>query len=168
MGQQLLRGAIGGILAGAVFIGVTMWFAASNGSPAVMPFALISTEILGPMAVPQGTASVPLGILIHFVQSAVFGMIFALFVDKMLTNGTVALLATVYGLVLYVVNFVILAQVVPQFMAFTNVNYPFEFFSHMAYGTLLGFAFYGSGTREPEHVIDLGSAERADRPRTAR
>jgi len=163
MPGRLLRGALGGIIAGAVFIGVTMWFAASNGNPAVMPFALISTEILGPQAVPQGTASVPLGILIHFVQSAVFGMIFALFVGKMLTNGTVALAATVYGLLLFLVNFVVLAQVVPQFMAFTNVNYPFELFSHMVYGTLLGFAFYGSGVREPEHSTSFSP----QRPQTS-
>ena len=51
------------------------------------------------------TTSVGLGLLVHMVLSALFGMVFALVVPRLRTNGTVALAGTLYGLVLYVVNF---------------------------------------------------------------
>jgi hypothetical protein len=147
MGRTLARGAIGGIIAGAVFIGITMWFAATQAPPQAMepylnPFRLISTEIVGPMAMQTGEVSVGLGIAIHVVQSALFGMLFALVVPSLKSNGMIALAGTAYGLALFLVNFVILAQVVPQFRAFQNTNYPFEFFAHIVYGTLLSFFFY--------------------------
>lgn len=136
------RGAIGGFVAGVVFIGVTMWFAASNGNPPLMPFMLISTELLGPSAVAQGNASAPLGMLVHAVQSVGFGIVFALFARRLRSNGAIAVAGASYGLVIFLLTFVVLAQFVPWFRAFTNASYPFEFFAHMVYGTLLGFALY--------------------------
>ncbi|WP_162149381.1 hypothetical protein [Arthrobacter sp. Br18] len=44
--RYALLGAVGGVVGGAVFIGVTMWFSATQGNPAVAPFNLISSIVL--------------------------------------------------------------------------------------------------------------------------
>ena len=89
--KRLLRGAIGGIVAGLVFIGVTMWFADSlpKGAPG-NPLRLISTIVLGESALMDGTADVGTGWAVHLVLSALFGMAFALAAPLFGTNGTVA------------------------------------------------------------------------------
>jgi uncharacterized membrane protein YagU involved in acid resistance len=121
---RLLRGALGGVLAGLVFAGVTMWFAHSTGGTPDMPLRMISTIVKGDGAMAAGTTSPALGGVVHVVLSALFGMVFALAVPVFRTNGTVALAGTVYGLLLYVVNFLLLTPLV--FTIFRNANQPPE------------------------------------------
>jgi len=83
LAARLLRGAVGGIVAGVVFAGVTMWFTESTAGKADMPLRMISTIVKGDKAMAAGTTSVGLGVLVHLVLSALFGMLFALAV-----NGT--------------------------------------------------------------------------------
>lgn len=151
---RLVRGLVAGIVAGMVFAGVTMWFTASMGNPAEMPLHMISTIVLGAGAMEAGTTSVAVGLVVHLVLSAAFGMVFALVVPLMRTNGTVALVGTVYGALLYVVNFLILSPI--AFPVFQNANQPFELFAHVVFGTLLSFAFFGSGARRGEHFLAVG------------
>jgi uncharacterized membrane protein YagU involved in acid resistance len=150
---RLLRGALGGVLAGLVFAGVTMWFAGSTGGTPDMPLRMISTIVKGDAAMAAGTTSPTLGAVVHMLLSALFGMVFALAVPRFWTNGTVALAGTVYGLLLYVVNFLLLTPLV--FTTFRNANQPFEVFAHLVFGTLLAFAFFGSGARRGEPVLAL-------------
>jgi uncharacterized membrane protein YagU involved in acid resistance len=150
---RLLRGAVGGVLAGLVFAGVTMWFAHSTGAKPDMPLRMISTIVKGDEAMAAGTTSPALGTVVHVVLSALFGMVFALAVPRFRTNGTVALAGTVYGLLLYVLNFLVLTPL--AFTTFRNANQPFEVFAHLVFGTLLAFAFYGSGARRGEPVLAL-------------
>jgi uncharacterized membrane protein YagU involved in acid resistance len=145
MAVRLVRGAIGGFLAGIVFLVVTMWFASSMGNPPLAPANMISTIALGAGALQAGNASIPLGAGIHVVLSVVFGLVFALLVGRMHTNGTVALAGTAYGALLYVVNFLVLSPLL--FPAFQMANQPFELVIHIVFGTLLSFAFYNSGAR---------------------
>ena len=150
---RLLRGAVGGVLAGLVFAGVTMWFAHSTGGKPDMPLRMISTIVKGDTAMAAGTTSPALGAVVHVVLSALFGMVFALAVPRFRTNGTVALAGTVYGLLLYLVNFLALSPLV--FTIFRNANQPFEVFAHLVFGTLLSFAFFGSGVRRGEPVLAI-------------
>jgi uncharacterized membrane protein YagU involved in acid resistance len=156
---RLLRGAVGGILAGAVFAGVTMWFTDSTAGKADMPLQMISTIVKGDKAMAAGTTSAGIGLLVHLVLSALFGMLFALAVPRLRTNGTVALVGTLYGVVLYVVNFLVLAPL--AFTTFQDANQPFELFAHMVFGTLLSFAFFGSGARRGEPVLAIHEARDA-------
>ena len=151
LARRLVRGAVGGIAAGLVFAAVTMWFADSTGGTAEMPLRMISTIVKGDQAMAAGTTSPTLGGVVHVVLSALFGMVFALAVPRFRTNGTVALAGTVYGLLLYVVNFLVLAPLV--FTTFRMANQPFEVFAHLVFGTLLAFAFFGSGARRGEPVL---------------
>jgi hypothetical protein len=94
---RLLRGAVGGVLAGVVFAGVTMWFAHSTGGNADMPLAMMATIVQGDAAMAAGTASPTVGVLVHLALSALFGAVFALAVPRLRTNGTVAVAARPTG-----------------------------------------------------------------------
>jgi hypothetical protein len=129
------RGAVGGIAGGAVFIGVTMWFAATMGNPATAPLKLISTILLGADALKSGDASVPLGIAIHTVLSIAFGVVLGLIASRLANDGAIAVAALGYGLVLYLVNFQLLGRtVLPQFQ---NPNQPFEVFAHLVFAAVV-------------------------------
>ena len=150
---RLLRGAVGGVLAGVVFAGVTMWFAHSTGGKADMPLAMMATIVQGDAAMAAGTASPTVGVLVHLALSALFGAVFALAVPRLRTNGTVAVAGTAYGLLLYLVNFLVLTPLL--FTTFQAANQPFELFAHLVFGTLLSFAFFGTGARRSEPVLAL-------------
>jgi uncharacterized membrane protein YagU involved in acid resistance len=153
LAARLLRGAVGGVLAGLVFAGVTMWFADSTGGKPEMPLRMISTIVKGDAAMAAGTTSPALGAAVHVLLSALFGMVFALAVPLFRTNGTVALAGTAYGLLLYVVNFLVLTPM--AFTTFRDANQPFEVFAHLVFGTLLSFVFFGSGARRGEPILAL-------------
>jgi hypothetical protein len=154
VGRRLVRGAVGGVAAGIVFAAVTMWFAQSTGGKAEMPLRMISTIVKGDQAMAAGTTSPALGGVVHVVLSALFGIVFALAVPRFRTNGTVALAGTAYGLLLYVVNFLVLTPLL--FTTFRMANQPFEMFAHLVFGMLLSFAFFGSGVRRAEPLLALG------------
>jgi uncharacterized membrane protein YagU involved in acid resistance len=128
-----------------------MWYVASTGGPAVMPLRMISTVVLGDAAMGKGTTSPALGAIVHIVLSAAFGVAFALLVPWLRTNGTVALVGTAYGLLLYLVNFQVLARLL--FTTFKMANQPFEVVVHVVFGTLLSLAFFGSGVRRGEPAV---------------
>jgi uncharacterized membrane protein YagU involved in acid resistance len=154
LGRRLVRGAIGGIVAGIPFIVITMWFASTTGGGWLAPLNLISTVVLGADALQAGTAQPWVGVVVHTVISALLGMAFALVSPALRTNAAVAIAATVYGVLVYVVNFLIVANtVLPQFKA---PNDPFELVMHTVFGTILGFFFYSSGVRRGEPFLAVG------------
>ncbi|GAA2379071.1 hypothetical protein GCM10010404_39270 [Nonomuraea africana] len=158
---RLTRGAIGGLVSGMVFAGATMWFSSTmpNGK-AEMPLHMIASIVQGGKeAIMAGQTSVGVGLAVHAALSIVFGVVFGLVTPMLRTNGTVALVGTVYGGLIYVVNFLILSPLL--FPVFGDANQPFELFAHLVFGTLLSFSFYGSGVRRNEGFLAIGSAERA-------
>jgi hypothetical protein len=70
-----------------------------------------------------------------------------------------SLVGTVYGVLLYVVNFLVLSPLL--FPVFGDANQPFELFAHVVFGTVLAFFFYGSGVRRSEGFVAIGPAQRA-------
>ena len=155
---RLMRGALAGLVAGLLFILATMWLASADGKPADMPLRMISTILKGDAAMADGTTSVGLGWATHLVMSAIFGVVFALVTPMLKTNGTAAIIGTVYGLLLYVVNFLVLAPLV--FTTFQKANQPFELVVHVVFGTLVGFAFFSSWPRSSEPLLALGKNSR--------
>jgi hypothetical protein len=154
LGRRLVRGALGGFVAGLVFIGITMWFSDSLGNPTEGPLNLISTLVLGGDALETGDVNAGVGFVVHSVLSVAFGMLFALVVSFFGNNGTLALAGGVYGALLYVVNFQLIARAgIERFLQ--GPNQPFELVIHVVFGYLLAVAFYSAGPRREERVIDL-------------
>jgi hypothetical protein len=147
---ELVRGAVGGLVAGMMFAGVTMWFMTSIGKPADTPLLMISTLVKGDGAMMNGTAGVPVGLVLHMVLSMAFGMVFALFTARVRTNGLLAVAGLAYGGLLYVLNFQVLARAAVH--TFSMANQPFELVVHLVFGVLLALALYNSGARSGERL----------------
>jgi uncharacterized membrane protein YagU involved in acid resistance len=117
-----------------------MWFATSVGDPAKGPLLMISTIVEGDAAMADGTASAGVGLGVHAVLSAFFGVVFAVAASKLRTNGALAVAGTLYGAALYLVNFKILAPA--AFPVLEMANQPFELVVHVVFGTLLSLALF--------------------------
>jgi hypothetical protein len=150
---ELVRGAVGGLVAGAAFAAATMWSVTSLDQPAKMPLLMMSTIVLGDDAMASGDADQTVGLVVHAVLSALFGVVFAFLVRRLRTNGAVALTGLAYGALLYVVNFQILARV--AFTTFKMANQPFELVVHIVFGALLALALFSSGARRGEPVLAI-------------
>jgi uncharacterized membrane protein YagU involved in acid resistance len=148
------------LVSGMIFAGVTMWFASTQPpGTADMPLHMIASIVQGGKeAVMAGQTSAGIGVAVHIVMSMAFGIVFALVTPMLRTNGTAALVGTVYGALLYVVNFLLLSPLL--FPVLQDANQPFELFAHVVFGTVLAFFFYGSGVRRDEGFLAIGAAER--------
>jgi hypothetical protein len=149
---RIVRGVVGGELAGVAFALLTMWFAASLGGEAKMPLLMMSTIASGRDSMSSGTASVAAGVGVHLTLSALFGVLFALAVPRMRTNGTLLLSGLVWGLVVYVVDFRLLSPTL--FPVFQDANQPFEVLVHMLYGVIVAALFLSRGVRGDERRFD--------------
>lgn len=155
LGRRLLRGALAGLVAGWAFIGINMWYADSQGQPLTAPFELISSILLGQDALAAGDTNVALGMVIHSVLSVGFGLALAVVSPMARTNGTMAAFGAVYGIGLFLLNFIVLAQtVLPQF---TNPNLPLEFAAHVVFGVLLALMFFSTDVRRQEPIVAVGT-----------
>ena len=158
LGGDLVRGVLGGLIAGMIFAVATMWFVTSIGLPARTPLLMISTIVLGDDAMATGEADSSIGLIVHVMLSIAYGIVFALLARRLRTNGDVALAGLLYGGLLYLVNFQILARV--AFGTFRMANQPFEVTVHLVFGALLGLAFYSSGPRRGEAIFGSDDASR--------
>lgn len=131
-----LRGAIGGLVAGLIFGLIQMWFFADAGMPADTIIHLIATLVQPDSYFAAGQTSLALGWAIHITLSLTYGAIYGLAATEMQSNATRMWGAAVWGGLIYVFNFVILA---PLFYGlFTTANQPFELAVHIVYGALIG------------------------------
>lgn len=147
-GSAIKQGIAGGIVAGLVFAMFEMVAAAAlMGADAFfMPLRMIGAIALGPAALDPGyslvTAAV-VGVVVHMMLSAVFGGLFgaALSVVPGLTGstGTLLAVASVFGLLLWVVNFYVLAPAFGWTWFPDKTNPVVQFFAHtFFFGTALG------------------------------
>lgn len=134
-GAYLVAGAVGGFLAGAAFIALNAWFATSNGMPRMQPFRTVATIVQGQVDV--NASNVAIGIVLHVAISIVLGLIFALVTAGFRSAIFVAFAGLVFGAVVYVVDFQVLARQVGQFSAFRMTNQPFEAAAHLVFGAVL-------------------------------
>lgn len=129
-----LRGALGGIAGGVVFGALNMWFAHSMGMPADMPLMMIATIVQGEAALAAGTASSVLGLVVHMILSASFGVVLALLIRRLRTDALRALAGLVFGLGLYLVNFLVISPI--AFGVFQDANQPLELTTHLVFGSV--------------------------------
>lgn len=143
--ELVTHGIIGGIVAGIIFALAEMIISVATGGPFFGPLRLISSIALGVEAVdpsyPFLTAGL-VGLIVHVLLSALYGVIFVslLAANKQLqaSTGLLLLYGSVFGLLLWVVNFLVIAPA--AFPQFTEVNQFLNgFLAHtFFYGTVLG------------------------------
>ncbi len=133
-------GIAGGIIAGIVMAMVAMVWMALAGEGFFKPLSVIASILMGKSAISGSFALVPdlLGAVIHMVLSAVFGLVFA-FVAAHAPWSSEQIIgtATVYGLVLWIVNVVIIdANFIPAGLSLAPT--PLLIVVHLVYGIVLG------------------------------
>jgi hypothetical protein len=151
-GSWLLTGAVMGLLAGVVFVVFEMVVAwIMQGSPFGPP-RMISAIALGEGALPMDptvgiATAMPVALVLHFVLSAVYGAVFGAIASAVGllrgSRGMLILAATVFGLLLWLVNFYVVAPV--AFPWFLMANPVVQFLAHtFFFGTALGLLLSGS------------------------
>lgn len=103
-----------------MFLALNVWLATSDG------------------AMVAGTASVGVGLAVHAVLSAVFGVVFAALASRLRSAGAMAGAGFAYGAALYLLNFKVLSPTL--FTTFEMANQPFELVVHVVFGALLALA----------------------------
>ncbi len=144
MSWVLKHGIIGGIITGIIFAMAEMlgaYFIAGN--PFVMPLKAIASVPLGspPPEIATSTAIV-VGLLTHVILAAIYGVVFAFIVASVeaLRTSAMALIvaASIYGLLLWLVNFYVLASAIGR-PWFEDTNALQQFVYHtFFFGTVLG------------------------------
>jgi hypothetical protein len=147
LGTWVGIGALVGVLAGLVFALFQVIMAAAGLGPPVSELLEMVEGVTigggsGSISAP-GIAAPELAIagLTHLVLSAIYGAVFGAVASKVgaLRNNRVALIgaATVFGLLIWIVNFYVIAPV--AFPWFAQTNAVVQFFAHtLFYGTMLG------------------------------
>ena len=132
------QGLIGGLIAGLIFAMFEMVVAALiNGASAFfMPLRMIGAMVLGAEALDPGYSLItagPAGVLVHVVLSALFGAVFGAVVAAVAAAG-------LYGLLLWLVNFYVVAPVAGWDWFPNGTDEAVQFVAHVVcFGALLGF-----------------------------
>jgi tetrahydromethanopterin S-methyltransferase subunit G len=139
-GTWLGTGIIGGIVAGIAMAMVAMVWMLLAGQGFWRPMDVIASILLGEDTINPGFQMVPelVGMAIHMMLSAVFGLVFAFVVaHTSWSSGAIVGAATAYGLLLWIVNVVIIdANFIPAGLSLAPT--PLMIVVHLVYGLVLG------------------------------
>jgi uncharacterized membrane protein YagU involved in acid resistance len=147
-GVWIKYGALGGFVAGIVFAMFEMVMAAVlNGISAFWnPLRMIGAIVLGEEALAPSyqlaTAAVA-GLMVHMVLSVLFGVVFGLALAVLpslaRSAGTLIVMASLYGLLLWLVNFYVVAPAAGWNWFPDKSNAMVQFVAHtLFFGTVLG------------------------------
>ena len=145
-GWWVKQGALGGLIAGIVFAIFEMIMAAILKDAFFGPLRMIGGIALGSEALQPSyalTTAVVVGIVVHMINSIVFGLIFGLIVAAVpalaRTTTILVVAASVYGLLLWLVNFYLIAPIAGWNWFPTMTNPVVQFFAHtFFFGSVLG------------------------------
>ncbi len=148
------HGVIGGIIGGITFaLAEMIGGKIVSGSPLVMPLKVIASIPIGDMPPKIATSTaIPVGLITHMVMSMIFGVIFALIVAyvPMLRVSPIVTVAaaSVYGLLLWLINFYVLAPAISR-PWFTTAPKGQQFVYHtFFFGTVYGLYLLAVMLRE--------------------
>ncbi|MCI0572670.1 MAG: hypothetical protein L0Y66_18100 [Myxococcaceae bacterium] len=157
-------GAIGGLIAGAIFALAEMLAgAAFFKAPLLAPWQAFSSTVLGQSALEGGLTfgKFLTGVVSHFTLSAIYGAAFGAIVSlcspKSRTSyGTQSAAGMLFGLGLYLLNFQVIARLIYPW--FRGVNQPAQVLYHvLAFGLPLAL-YVASKLRRP--VARVGAPRR--------
>lgn len=152
--SYLLAGIVGGLIAGVVFAAMEMIGAALMGMPAHMPIRMFASILLGKTALAPATPMVtvwPAALISHFAIAAFWGTLFGLVMGAILSLrsvGSLALAGVVFGTLVWLIDFYVLA---PAFWPwFANTVVWVQLTMHaLFYGLPLGL-WVAYGTRRSD------------------
>jgi len=134
--RRIAYGVVGGTFAGLLFLLANMWYADSQGLPAVAPLYDISTIFYFADKPDPQPVNAAVGLVVHLTLAAAFGAALAALAPLAKGAGRLMGLGAAFGLVLYLVNFQILGRVAFEWFQ-EGPNQTFEVFAHLGYGLLV-------------------------------
>lgn len=152
-GRSIKEGVGLGIAAGVIFAVVEVAASVMMGNPALTPFRMFSSVVLGRAGlegVGPGTALV-VGSLAHLALSAIYGSIYALIMSRAssrtrVSRGSQAGLGALFGLALWLVNFQVIARIAyPWFLG--APQFAQAILHALAFGLPLGLMYAGAERR---------------------
>jgi len=155
--RRIAYGVVGGTFAGLLFLLANMWYADSQGLPAVAPLYDISTIFYFADKPDPQPVNAAVGLIVHLTLSGAFGAALAA-----LAKGAARLvgMGAAFGLVLYLVNFQILGRVAFEWFQ-EGPNQTFEVFAHLGYGLLVvPFLVRFASTTAEQHTASRAGAAR--------
>ncbi|MDQ3647109.1 MAG: hypothetical protein M3433_00720 [Actinomycetota bacterium] len=151
---------VGGTFAGLLFLLANMWYADSQGLPAVAPLYDISTIFYFADKPDPQPVNAAVGLVVHLTLAAAFGAVLAALAPLAKGAGRLMGLGAAFGLVLYLVNFQILGRVAFEWFQ-EGPNQTFEVFAHLGYGLLVApFLVRFASTTAEQHADSHVSAAR--------
>ncbi len=167
-GAAIGWGALAGLIAGMVMAMLMMVVTGLNGMGFLAPLYAIAATFNPSWAMTKGFDAAPIlvGLMLHMMNSAIFGAIFALLArwlyPRALTLPLAAMAGMVWGLLLLVVNqFVILPAVDKPMATATNGIFGWWLLGHLMYGIVLGMvagAALGRNARVTSRVVSQQAA----------
>jgi len=158
--RRIAYGVVGGTFAGLLFLLANMWYADSQGLPAVAPLYDISTIFYFADKPDPQPVNAAVGLIVHLTLSGAFGAALAALAP--LAKGAARLvgMGAAFGLVLYLVNFQILGRVAFEWFQ-EGPNQTFEVFAHLGYGLLVvPFLVRFASTTTEQHTASRAGAAR--------
>jgi hypothetical protein len=148
-----------GIIAGIVFIMLEMLLVATvgGGSPWGPP-RMIAAIVMGKGVLPPpptfDAAIMAVTMMIHMVLSILLGFVLGWAISKWRMSLMTAILAgTIFGLIVYFVNFYAMTAVFPWFAMARGA---ISIFAHAMFGLVLGWVYHAMA--RPDRVIETTSA----------
>lgn len=160
MSPLVLAGAIAGVVAGIAFAMVEMLMAEIQGAGFFMPLRMIGAIVLGEDALMSSyslAGAAVTGAIVHMMMSAIFGAVFGVIVTlapaSRESNLRLVAAATVYGFVLWIVNFYVIAPI--AFEWFEMADSTVQFIAHtFFFGSVLGLLILARGSSYNRSVDD--------------
>ena len=134
--RRLARGVVAGTAAGLLFLLANMWYADSQGMPAVAPLWDISTIFHFADKPDPTPENLTVGLVAHLTLAAAFGATLAFLAPLVRGRRMLFAAGAAFGLALYVVNFQILGRLFFEWFQ-EGPNQTFEVIAHLGYGLLL-------------------------------
>lgn len=147
------EGAAAGLVAGVAMLSVQVAIAVLAGDPPLWPLRLSASVFIGESALTTTSAAtaVLVGAIGHFVLAAVFGMIYGVFSSALTRPMRAwpqrqAIVGTLYGVVIWIVNLQVLARLASPWLL--DTSQVLQLATHaLAYGLPLGLIYAASERR---------------------
>jgi hypothetical protein len=133
---RYVTGLLPGLYAGAMMALCVLILTAARGAPIGQPFRLVASVLMGSRAMTGGSGAVVFGVVLHFITSAVLGMIFTRVFGPMTMRRLLGC-GLAYSIFLWMIaQFLLLPWANPLFAEKLGTVWPF-FVGHLAYGVSL-------------------------------
>jgi hypothetical protein len=134
-------GVISGLIGGAL---MAAWAMVATSALGLGPFAvpqLIGAAFRGPEALLKGASTIALGVMLHLIVSAAFGVLFTMLVRRDTPRGIAVLAGVAYALGVFVLmTFVVVPVVNPVMSNRVSMMIGTVLMMHVLYGIALGLA----------------------------